>query len=66
MYFEIFSKGNLIIRGRKWLGSIQFSHELNLAPTVTLTTAKFSGESSGTYRQLIRLKKRLRLTFAMS
>lgn len=37
MYFEIFSKGNLIIRGRKWLGSIQFSHELNLAPTVSLT-----------------------------
>ena len=36
MYFEIFSKGNLIIRGKKWLGTLQFDHELNLAPTTTM------------------------------
>ena len=36
MYFEIFSKGNLIIRGKKWLGTLQFDHELNLAPTATM------------------------------
>ena len=36
MYFEIFSKGNLIIRGKKWLGTLEFDHELNLAPTLTM------------------------------
>lgn len=36
MYFEIFKKGNLIIRGRKTLSNLQFDHELNLAPSVTL------------------------------
>lgn len=38
MYFEIFStQGNLIIRGRKYIGTLQFDHELNLAPTTTMT-----------------------------
>ena len=37
MYFEIFStQGNLIIRGKKYIGTLQFDHELNLAPTVTM------------------------------
>ena len=36
MYFEIFSKGNLIIRGKKYLGTLQFDHELNLAPSTTM------------------------------
>ena len=36
MYFEIFSKGNLIVRGRKYLGTLQFDHELNLAPSTTM------------------------------
>lgn len=36
MYFEIFKKGNLIIRGEKTLGDLEFDHELNLAPSVTL------------------------------
>lgn len=36
MYFEIFKNGNLIIRGNKWLGTLQFDHELNLAPSVTM------------------------------
>lgn len=37
MYFELFSKGNLIIRGRKWIGTLDFDHELNLAPSVSMT-----------------------------
>lgn len=38
MYFEIFStQGNLIIRGKKYIGTLQFDHELNLAPTTTMT-----------------------------
>lgn len=36
MYFEIFKHGNLIIRGKKWLGTLRFDHELNLAPSVTM------------------------------
>lgn len=36
MYFEIFKKGNLIVRGNKWLGTLDFDHELNLAPSVTM------------------------------
>ena len=36
MYFEIFRQRNLIIRGKKYLGTLQFDHELNLAPTVTM------------------------------
>ena len=37
MYFEIFStQGNLIIRGRKYIGTLQFDHELNLAPTTSM------------------------------
>ena len=36
MYFEIFKQGNLIIRGKHWLGTLQFDHELNLAPTTTM------------------------------
>lgn len=37
MYFEIFKRGNLIIRGKKYIGTLEFDHELNLAPTVTMT-----------------------------
>ena len=37
MYFEIFKQGNLIIRGRKYIGTLDFDHELNLAPTTTMT-----------------------------
>lgn len=37
MYFEIFKQGNLIIRGKKYLNTLQFDHELNLAPTTTMT-----------------------------
>lgn len=38
MYFEIFStQGNLIIRGKKYIGTLEFDHELNLAPTTTMT-----------------------------
>ena len=36
MYFEIYRYTNLIIRGKKWLGTLQFDHELNLAPTLTM------------------------------
>ena len=36
MYFEIFKRGNLIIRGKKYIGTLQFDHELNLAPTTTM------------------------------
>lgn len=36
MFFEIFSKGNLIVRGKKYIGTLQFEHELNLAPTVNM------------------------------
>ena len=36
MYFEIFKQGNLIIRGKKYLGTLQFDYELNLAPTTTM------------------------------
>lgn len=36
MYFEIFKQGNLIIRGKKYIGTLQFDHELNLAPTTTM------------------------------
>lgn len=36
MYFEIFKKGNLIIRGKKYIGTLQFDHELNLAPSTTM------------------------------
>lgn len=36
MYFEIFKQGNLIVRGRKYLGTLQFDHELNLAPSTTM------------------------------
>lgn len=36
MYFELYKKGNLIIRGRKMLSNIEFDHELNLAPSVTI------------------------------
>ena len=36
MYFEIFKKGNLIVRGRKYIGTLQFDHELNLAPSTTM------------------------------
>lgn len=37
MYFEIFKQGNLIVRGRKYIGTLDFDHELNLAPTTTMT-----------------------------
>lgn len=38
MYFEIFStQGNLIIRGKKYIGTLQFDHELNLAPSTAMT-----------------------------
>lgn len=36
MYFEVFKQGNLIVRGRKYLGTLQFDHELNLAPSTTM------------------------------
>lgn len=36
MYFEIFSKGNLIVRGKKYIGTLEFDHELNLAPSTTM------------------------------
>ena len=36
MYFEIFTHNNLIIRGRKLLAPLEFDHELNLAPSVTM------------------------------
>lgn len=36
MFFEVFSKGNLIVRGKKWLGTLQFDHELNYAPSLTM------------------------------
>lgn len=36
MYFEIFKQGNLIVRGRKYIGTLDFDHELNLAPTTTM------------------------------
>ena len=36
MYFEIYRYTNLIIRGKKWLGTLEFDHELNLAPTLTM------------------------------
>lgn len=37
MYFEIFKNGNLIIRGRRIIGTLSFDHELNLAPSVSMT-----------------------------
>lgn len=37
MYFEIYKKGNLIIRGKKIIGTLSFDHELNLAPSVSMT-----------------------------
>ena len=36
MYFEIFSKGNLIVRGKEYIGTLEFDHELNLAPSTTM------------------------------
>lgn len=37
MYFEIFStQKNLIIRGNKYIGTLQFDHELNLAPSLNM------------------------------
>ncbi len=36
MYFEVFKQGNLIVRGRKYIGTLQFDHELNLAPSTTM------------------------------
>ena len=36
MYFEIFKQGNLIVRGKHYIGTLQFDHELNLAPTTTM------------------------------
>ena len=36
MYFEIFSRGNLIIRGREILNTISIDNELMLAPSTTL------------------------------
>lgn len=36
MYFEIFKQGNLIVRGRDWLGTLDFDHELNLAPSCSM------------------------------
>lgn len=37
MYFEIFStQGNLIVRGKKYIGTLQFDHELNLAPSLNM------------------------------
>ena len=36
MYFEIYKKGNLIIRGRKILNTISIDNELMVAPSTTL------------------------------
>ena len=36
MFFEIFKQGNLIIRGKRFIGDLEFDHELNLAPTTTM------------------------------
>lgn len=36
MYFEVFSKGNLIVRGKEYIGTLEFDHELNLAPSTTM------------------------------
>ena len=36
MYFEIFKQGNLIIRGKSYIGTLTFDHELNLAPSTTM------------------------------
>ena len=36
MYFDIYSQGNLIIRGTRILNTISFDCELNLAPSLTL------------------------------
>ena len=36
MFFEVFKRGNLIVRGKKWLGTLQFDHELNYAPSLTM------------------------------
>jgi len=36
VYFEIFKQGNLIVRGKKYIGTLQFDHELNLAPSTTM------------------------------
>lgn len=37
MYFEVYKKGNLIIRGKKILNTISIDNELMLAPSTTLT-----------------------------
>lgn len=37
MYFEVYKKGNLIIRGKKILNTISLDNELMLAPSTTLT-----------------------------
>lgn len=36
MFFEIFKQGNLIVRGKKYIGTLEFDHELNLAPSTTM------------------------------
>lgn len=36
MFFEIYTHNNLIVRGRKLLAPLEFDHELNLAPSVTM------------------------------
>ena len=36
MYFEVYKKGNLIVRGKNTLNNISFENELMLAPTTTL------------------------------
>ena len=37
MYFEVYKKGNLIIRGKQILNTISIDNELMLAPSTTLT-----------------------------
>lgn len=37
MYFEVYKKGNLIIRGKEILNTISLDNELMLAPSTTLT-----------------------------
>ena len=37
MYFEVYKKGNLIIRGKQILNTISLDNELMLAPSTTLT-----------------------------
>lgn len=36
MYYEVFTHNNLIIRDRRLLAPLEFDHELNLAPSVTM------------------------------